>query len=125
MDTERVQPATAAVVEDLPIDAETISETIRRALCLGAARPEPDELTVVQEELRRHTALLLPLVRAAEARLPRDSVIAQSVAARLTGIAERAGQPLRPDTLAAHSQVAGTARDCQYLLAMHTAANRT
>lgn len=106
----------------LPIDAETISATIRRALSLGAARPELDELAAAQEDLRGHIALLLPLVCADQARLPQDSGLTHMVAARLVGIAERAGQSLRPDTLAAHSQVAGTARDCQYLLAMHTAA---
>ncbi|MGW3011106.1 DUF6415 family natural product biosynthesis protein [Streptomyces sp. NPDC001219] len=104
------------------MDTETISATIRRALRLGAARPELHELTATQEDLRGHVALLLPLVREHEAQLPPDSTLAHQVAARLAGIAERAGQSLRPDILAAHSQVGIIARDCQYLLAMHTAA---
>ncbi|MGY5132279.1 DUF6415 family natural product biosynthesis protein [Streptomyces nigrescens] len=107
-----------------PVDIETVSATIRQALRLGAARPCPDELTAAQEELQGHIARLLPLVRTDQARLPQDCVLAHTVADRLTGIAERAGQSLRSDTLAAHSQVASTARDCQYLLAMHTAAVR-
>ncbi|MFF8784197.1 DUF6415 family natural product biosynthesis protein [Streptomyces sp. NPDC015125] len=115
---------TPDLTHEVPVDAESISEAIRRALRLGAARPALDELTAAQEELRGHTALLLPLVRADQARLPQDSVLAHQVAARLTGIGERAGQPLRPDTLAAHAQVAGIARDVQYLLAMHTTAVR-
>lgn len=109
---------------DTPIDAETISATIRRALRLGSARPALDELTAAQEELRGHITLLLPLVHADQTHLPQDSVLAHTVAARLAGIAERAGQPLRRDILTAHSQVGSIARDCQYLLAMHTAAAR-
>lgn len=46
------------------------------------------------------------------------------VATRLAGIEERAGQSLRPEILMAHSQVGSIARDCQYLLAMRTAAAR-
>ncbi|MGW7492219.1 DUF6415 family natural product biosynthesis protein [Streptomyces sp. NPDC054786] len=115
--TQRLAPAP-------PIGAETIRATICLAVRLGTGNPGLPELAAVQKRLQGHIALLLPLVREEVARLPQDSVLAHQATARLTGIEEQARQPLLPDTLAAHSQVGTTARDCRYLLAMHTSAAR-
>lgn len=109
----------------LAVDVETIGKAIRCALRLGTGRPGLDELAATQEQLRGHIALLLPLVREDVARLPQECALTHKAAARLTGIEEQARQPLLSDTFAAHSQVGGIARDCQYLLAMHAAVARS
>ncbi|GAB7032439.1 DUF6415 family natural product biosynthesis protein [Streptomyces sp. NPDC021749] len=123
MDTERVRLAASSVIGGDPVDVETISETIRRALRLGSGRPDRAELAAAQEELRGHIALLVPLARQEIRRLSRrgDETRARELAARLDGTEHRAGQQLRPDVLAAHVQIGHLTRDCQYLLATHTA----
>ncbi|MFI1736564.1 DUF6415 family natural product biosynthesis protein [Streptomyces sioyaensis] len=107
--------------ESLPVDVEAISATIRRALCLGSGRPEPDALTELEEELRGHIALLLPEVRESARRLWPNSVDAHRLKARLDGIERQTRQGLGQGTLSAHVQIHQLARDCQYLLTRHTA----
>ncbi|MEU9502951.1 DUF6415 family natural product biosynthesis protein [Streptomyces sp. NPDC048196] len=125
MDTEREQLAASAALGCDPFDVETISETIRRALRLGSGRPDPAELAAAQGELKGHLALLIPLARQEVRRLHRrgDETQARELAARLDGTEHRAAQELRPDVLAAHVQIGHLTRDCQYLLATHTAAD--
>ncbi|WP_198539981.1 DUF6415 family natural product biosynthesis protein, partial [Streptomyces sp. CT34] len=52
------------------IDADTISETIRRALRFGATRPARDVLAGADAVLRGHVGLLLDDVREAASRQP-------------------------------------------------------
>lgn len=110
--------------ESLPVDVEAISATIRRALCLGSGRPDPDALIELEEELRGHIALLLPEVRGSARKLWPNSIEAHRLKARLDGIERQTRQGLGQGTLSAHVQVHQLARDCQYLLARHTAESR-
>ena len=56
-----------------PVDAETISQTICRALRLGTAPLDPAVLVGLDEELRGHIGLLFPEVRDAAGRMWRGS----------------------------------------------------
>ncbi|WP_435602874.1 DUF6415 family natural product biosynthesis protein [Streptomyces sp. bgisy130] len=114
-------PRSEASSEDSPIDRDTISATIQRALCLGSGRPEPDALIELEEELRGHIALLLPEIRESARQLWPDSIEAHRLKARLDGIERQTRQGLGQGALSAHVQVNQLARDCQYLLARHTA----
>ncbi|WP_405843586.1 DUF6415 family natural product biosynthesis protein [Streptomyces platensis] len=109
---------------DVPIDPDTVGETIRRALQLGTGRPDLGELSAMHCALRAHISHLLPAARTSAARLPQGAVTAHELKARLDGIEQRAGQQLQPNTFDAHVQIAHLARDCQCLLARHTAAAR-
>ncbi|MGV4923683.1 hypothetical protein K2224_01385 [Streptomyces sp. BHT-5-2] len=107
--------------EDCPIDSETISETIQRALRVGSGRPAPGILTELEEELRGHIALLLPEVRK-QARHPgTGSIEEHRLKARLDAIERHTRQGLGQGALSAHVQVHQLARGCQYLLARHIA----
>ncbi|MFG2287263.1 DUF6415 family natural product biosynthesis protein [Streptomyces sp. NPDC048595] len=122
MDTERVHMATVAGVDQAPpIDAETISETIRSALCAGAGPIDLDEITALAETLRGHIALLLIEARQAAERVGRETFDAHQTATRLGSIEQQFRRPLAPCPLSAHVQVHQLARDCQWLLARHTA----
>ncbi|QRX91169.1 DUF6415 family natural product biosynthesis protein [Streptomyces noursei] len=107
--------------ELLPVDAETITTTIRRALRLGFGRPAPGALTHLEEELSGHIALLLPEVRESARRLWPSSIEAHRLEARLDSIERQLSRGLGQGVLSAHIQVHQLARDCQYLLARHTA----
>ncbi|MFI2184632.1 DUF6415 family natural product biosynthesis protein [Streptomyces sioyaensis] len=82
------------------------------------------ELEKLEEDLRGHIALLLPGARAAAGRLWSGGIEAHRMAARLDGIERQTRQGLGPGALSAHVQVQQLARDCQYLLARHTAEAR-
>ncbi|MFJ8675747.1 DUF6415 family natural product biosynthesis protein [Streptomyces sp. NPDC093589] len=112
--TERFAPA-------LPIDAETISETIRRARQLGSGRPELSEMVELEEELRGHIALLLTEARKPDRARGQGNMEAQRLTGRLDSIERQTRQGLGRGALAAHVQVHQLARDCQWLLARHTA----
>ncbi|MFH8569577.1 DUF6415 family natural product biosynthesis protein [Streptomyces sp. NPDC017993] len=112
--TERFAPA-------LRIDAETISETIHRALQFGLGRPELSEMTELEEELHGHIALLLAEARKPDRMQWQGSVEAPSLTGRLDCIERQARQGLGRGALAAHVQVHQLARDCQWLLAWLTA----
>lgn len=100
------------------IDVETIGETIRRALSLGAGRPDLATLVELEELLRGHIALLLPEAREMARRCrPTDD----QLRTRLDGIAGQMNRGLGHGVLSAHVQVHQLARDCQYLLALVTA----
>lgn len=71
--------------------------------------------------MRGHIALLLPEVRGSARKLWPNSIEAHRLKARLDGIERQTGQGLGQGTLSAHVQVHQLARDCQYLLAQHTA----
>ncbi|MEK2475921.1 DUF6415 family natural product biosynthesis protein [Streptomyces noursei] len=104
-----------------PIDAETISRTIRQALRLGSGRPELGELAEVAEDLRGHVALLLVDAReAAGHRWPAGCEV-HRVTTRLDGIEQQTQRNLGDGALSAHVHVHQLARDCQWLLAHYTA----
>ncbi|GGX48224.1 DUF6415 family natural product biosynthesis protein [Streptomyces noursei] len=104
-----------------PIDAETIAATIRHALHLGAGRPSPGELTEAAETLTGHIALLLTEAReTAHASRPVCTEGADC-AGRFHGIERQMKRGLGDSALSAHVQVHLLARDCQWLLAHHTA----
>ncbi|MCR8573435.1 DUF6415 family natural product biosynthesis protein [Streptomyces sp. Isolate_219] len=109
---------------DGPIDSDTIGETIHRALRIGSGRPDFEELGALENDLCGHIALLLPEAREAAARLWHGSIEAHRLTARLDGIEWQTTQGLGHGPLSAHVQVHQLARDCQYLLARHTAAAR-
>ncbi len=104
-----------------PIDAETISMTIRRALRLGSGRPKLGELADVAEDLRGHVALLLVEAREAAGRRWPAGCEVHHVTARFDGIEQRTQQGLGDGALSAHVHVHQLARDCQWLLAHYTA----
>ncbi|MFF2807675.1 DUF6415 family natural product biosynthesis protein [Streptomyces sp. NPDC058000] len=110
--------------EPLPVDVETMSTTIRRALRLGFGRPAPATLNDLEQELRGHIALLLPEVRESARQLRPSSIEAHRLKARLDGIERQTSRGLGQGVLSAHIQVRQLARDCQYLLARHTAENQ-
>ncbi|MYT30917.1 MULTISPECIES: DUF6415 family natural product biosynthesis protein [unclassified Streptomyces] len=110
--------------ESLPVDVELISATIQRALRLGSGRPDPDALTELEEELRGHVALLLPEVRESARSLWPNSIEAHRLHARLDGIWRQTQRSLGRGVLSAQIRVHQLARDCQYLLAWHTAGSR-
>ncbi|MEU9126458.1 DUF6415 family natural product biosynthesis protein [Streptomyces sp. NPDC048506] len=118
MNARAEQRTTIGPAPALPIDADTIGETIRRALWVGAGRPDLDTLAGLEEMLRGHIALLLPDAREAARR--RWSTDHQLIT-RLNGIERQMNQGLGSGALSAHVQVHQLARDCQYLLAMLTA----
>ncbi|WP_158795002.1 DUF6415 family natural product biosynthesis protein [Streptomyces sp. NRRL S-337] len=125
MDTDRARMATVAAAGDaLPIDAETISATISRALRLGSGRPDLGALAELEEELRGHVAALLPVARASAQRLWPSSIEAHRLTARLDGIERQAELGPAVDVFTAHVQVQLLARDCQWLLTRYTAEAR-
>ncbi|WP_432000106.1 DUF6415 family natural product biosynthesis protein [Streptomyces sioyaensis] len=107
-----------------PVDVETISATIGRALCLGSGRPDSGVLTELEEELRGHVSLLLAEARKPVRHLWPSSIEAHRLKARLDAIERRTQQGLGQGALSARVQVHQLARDCQYLLARHTAEAR-
>ncbi|MFF8901652.1 DUF6415 family natural product biosynthesis protein [Streptomyces lydicus] len=126
MDTDRAQLITVAAADDaLPIDAETISATISRALRLGSGPLNLDAMGEAAGALRGHVALLLPLARKSAGRLWAGSIEAHRLTARLDGIEMQSRRSLAPSPLAAHVQVQQLARDCQWLLARHAVEARS
>ncbi|MFG2397078.1 DUF6415 family natural product biosynthesis protein [Streptomyces lydicus] len=109
---------------DLPIDEDTITATLHQALRTGSGCPDLDELGALEEKLRGHIALLLPRARESARLLWHGSIEAHRLTARLDGIERQACQGLGDGPLAAHVQVHQLARDCQWLLARHTAGSR-
>ncbi|MFI9357070.1 DUF6415 family natural product biosynthesis protein [Streptomyces lydicus] len=125
MDTDRERMATVAAAGDaLPIDAETISATIYGALRTGSGPLDLSVMGDAAEALRGHIALLLPSARESAGRLRPGSIEAHRLRARLDGIEQQYRRPLAPAPLAAHVHVQQLARDCQWLLARHTAEAR-
>jgi len=106
------------------IDWETISETIRSALRTGSGPIDLDEMAALAETLRGHIALLLIEARETTSQLGRGTIEAHQTTSRLGGIEKQFRRPLASLPLAAHVQVQQLARDCQWLLAQHTAGAR-
>lgn len=102
-----------------PVDAETISQTICRALRLGTAPLDPAVLVGLDEELRGHIGLLFPEVRDAAGRMWRGSTEWHRRIVRLDGIERQVKQGIGDAPLAAHIQVQQLARDCRWLLNEH------
>ncbi|WP_331759855.1 DUF6415 family natural product biosynthesis protein (plasmid) [Streptomyces sp. NBC_01525] len=100
---------------DLPVDVETISDTVRRALRFGATRPGLTTLADLEERLRGHIAVLLPDAEAAAARRGGSDGVEQTTR-RLVSIRAQLGSGLGLGRLSAHVQVAALAQDCQWLL---------
>ncbi|MEK2473692.1 DUF6415 family natural product biosynthesis protein [Streptomyces noursei] len=106
---------------DVPIDANTIADTIRRALGFGASRPSREELADTDEELRGHVALLLDAMRrTAACRMP-NSFETQHLTKRMDQIEQQLAHPFGQGVLPPCAEVHQRARDCQWLLAHHTA----
>ncbi|MEU6062810.1 DUF6415 family natural product biosynthesis protein [Streptomyces sp. NPDC047097] len=103
------------------VDVETIGATIARALRTGSGRPALAELAGMVEELRGHVAILLPEAQESTRRLPTDSTETHRQRARLDGIERQLRQEPGADVFTAHVRVQLLARDCEWLLARHTA----
>ncbi|WP_053163640.1 DUF6415 family natural product biosynthesis protein [Streptomyces noursei] len=114
MDTERAQGSTATAVSGLPVDVETISATIRKALRFGSIRPSREELAATDEALHGHVALLLAEARRTASPHPPDRY-------RLDRISKHMPFPLGKGMLSTYAEVPQRARDCQWLLAHFTA----
>ncbi|MFH8628435.1 DUF6415 family natural product biosynthesis protein [Streptomyces lydicus] len=125
-DTGRARMAAVAEADNaLPVDAETISETVRNALRSGAGPIALDTMTTLAETLRGHIALLLIEAREATSQLGRGTLEAHRAVARLDSIEQQFRRPLASRPLSAHVQVHQLARDCQWLLARYTAEARS
>ncbi|WP_146022242.1 DUF6415 family natural product biosynthesis protein [Streptomyces sp. CB02959] len=98
----------------MPIDSETIADTIRQALRLGSIRPSREELVATDEALRGHVALLLVEARRITSPHPPDRY-------RLDRITKHMAFSLGKGILSAYAEVPQRARDCQWLLAYYTA----
>lgn len=121
MDTERAQPtAGAGVADEPPIDVAAIDATISRALRVNAGRLDVKVLGDLEEELRGHIGLLLPEARAEAGRIWHGSIEWHRQTTRLDGIERQARQGLGDTPLAAHIQVQQLARDCRWLVTLHT-----
>ncbi|MFF2812278.1 DUF6415 family natural product biosynthesis protein [Streptomyces sp. NPDC058000] len=105
------------------VDVETISETIRRALGLGATRASRDELAETDETLRGHVTLLLSDIRETASR-QLHSFETQQLTRRLDRIKQHLAHPFGQGPLTADAEVHQRARDCQWLLAYYTAEAR-
>ncbi|MFJ5677460.1 DUF6415 family natural product biosynthesis protein [Streptomyces sp. NPDC093097] len=115
MGTEREQGSTVAAASGPPpVDVETISETIRRALRFGSIRPSREELAATDEALRGHVAVLLADLHETAGRYLPDRH-------RVGRIEQLMADPLGKGILSADAEVHQRARDCQWLLAYHTA----
>ncbi|MFJ9411155.1 DUF6415 family natural product biosynthesis protein [Streptomyces sp. NPDC101393] len=121
MDMDRPPATTLNLMQQVPIDAQTISETIRRARQLGSGRPELSEMVELEEVLRGHIALLLAEARKPDRAQGQGSVEANRLTGRLDSIERQTRQGLGRGAPAAHVQVHQLAQDCQWLLARHTA----
>ncbi|MER7987070.1 DUF6415 family natural product biosynthesis protein [Streptomyces noursei] len=99
---------------DVPIDTETIADTIRQALRFGSIRPSREELAATDEALRGHVALLLAEARRTTSPHPPDRY-------RLDRISKHLAFPLGKGVLSEYAEVPQRARDCQWLLAHFTA----
>lgn len=118
---DRPPAATLDLMAQVSIDAATISGTISRALSMGVAPLDLDALVELDKELREHIALLLPKAcEPARPPAPADSE-AHRLRARLSGIDQQTRPPRPRAAFLAHVQVQLLARDCQWLLARHTA----
>ncbi|QRX90669.1 DUF6415 family natural product biosynthesis protein [Streptomyces noursei] len=120
MRADLAQVTGAAPLEQTPIDADSISETIRQALHFGSVRPSRDERAAVDEILRGHVRLLLGDVRAATER-QRHSFEAEQLLKRMERIEQHMVHPFGQGLLTADAEAHQRARDCQWLLAHHTA----
>ncbi|MGW1840238.1 DUF6415 family natural product biosynthesis protein [Streptomyces sp. NPDC002067] len=106
------------IVSELPVDVETINDTIQRARQLGATRPDLTTLADLEELLLGHIALLLPEVQAVTA--PQEGgAEGTTYARRLTAIRAQLRRDLGTGRLSAHVRVATLAQDCQWLLDHH------
>ncbi|MDT0459632.1 DUF6415 family natural product biosynthesis protein [Streptomyces sp. DSM 41527] len=114
----------AAALDSTPqvsIDAATISKTISRALSMGAAPLDLDALVELYNELCEHIGFLLPKPCETTRHAAPADAEAHRLRARLAGIGRQARLPLPRAGLLVHVQVQLLARDCQWLLARHTA----
>lgn len=120
MDTERakVQPGgdSAAMAEQLPIDAPTCEAAISRGRHAGRSALSMQELADLAEELRGQIQLLLP-ARHAVVRLWPEGPEWHRHQARLKSIEQTLGDGLGDTLFSAHVQVQLMARDCEWLLA--------
>ncbi|MFI7101083.1 DUF6415 family natural product biosynthesis protein [Streptomyces sp. NPDC050161] len=100
-----------------PADAEIATAAINAAMRLAAGQPDRTMLVELQQALRGHIALLLPLARKS-ARAPRHgSVEANRLTARFDSIEKQTRRDLPTGPLSANVQVQQLAHDCQWLLA--------
>ncbi|MFI1203576.1 DUF6415 family natural product biosynthesis protein [Streptomyces sp. NPDC020883] len=121
MDTEQAPGSTATKASGLPpVDAETIAATIRQALQFGASQPGRDVLAETDETLRGHVALLLDVNWKMAANQP-NSFENYQLRKRLERIAQHMTHTFGQGALTVEAEVHQRARDCQWLLAQHTA----
>lgn len=99
----------------LPIDVATIRATIGRALDIGPA-PSRADLVELEQLLRGHVQLLLPIAETAVGRLDRGTVDWWERRTRLSAVAETLRHGLGDGMLSARVQVTNLARDCRALL---------
>ncbi len=106
----------------LPTDLASIQRTIDEARGLRTVPLTMAALANLERQLCGHIALLLPCLRAAAERLRPHSTAGYLLRSRIEAIEQQAKQGLGEGTLAAHVQVTQLARDCQWLLEQHRAA---
>ncbi|KIZ16816.1 DUF6415 family natural product biosynthesis protein [Streptomyces natalensis] len=123
MNSRTDRGVTTKPTPDLPIDTDTISDTIREVQALGSGPLDLEAMTALHEMLRGHVALLLPPARSDADSLWRGDTAWYQRAARLDGIIREAEQPLSHEPFAALVHVQLLARDCGWLLERHVGAN--
>ncbi|MDT0381453.1 DUF6415 family natural product biosynthesis protein [Streptomyces sp. DSM 42041] len=102
-------------VDGLPVDVGTIRTTVDRALQQGPA-PERDDLVLLEQLLRGHIQLLLPLGEQAVEQLDRRTVEYVGQRQALNIARYRVGKRLCYDRATAHTHVRLLAQDCRGLL---------
>lgn len=117
------QPAGSG--DPYPFDMETIRASIVRALRADSSRLDPADLADLQSLLRGHIALLLPSARAPVDRPWHGDGECSAQKARVDAINRQLGERTgdgSPFMTLAHVQI--LVRDCQWLYAVHMAAQR-
>ncbi|MFG2226932.1 DUF6415 family natural product biosynthesis protein [Streptomyces sp. NPDC048644] len=115
---ERVDAATAEMTAS--IDSHTIGKSIARARALSVTAPSRHELLEIEELLREHIASLLLAVQATADKRWGVGIERSRRMRRLKGIRTQSERGLGPGRLSAHVQINQLARDCQWLLSLHT-----
>ncbi|MFI7101068.1 DUF6415 family natural product biosynthesis protein [Streptomyces sp. NPDC050161] len=101
------------------MDVEVVSDTIRRALSLGGGRPDLEAMAELEERLRGHINLLLPIVEAEADRLCGGGLEWARRMHVMSTVPAQSERVLSNGPLSAHVHIAQLARDCQWLLDRH------
>jgi hypothetical protein len=111
-------PAPEQQTDARPVDMTTITETIQRALRPGPLPPY-EELVALEQALLLIITELWAAVDKAERREP-EAPGHERRRASLTAIRYQTAVGLGNGLVSAHTQVCALARDCRWLLTLHT-----